>query len=272
MTNRRVVVVPSRAELVELVADKAIIRLRKTCRRRGHASVVLTGGSVGIDVLRAMSIHPERDSVPWEQVSVWWGDERFVPADHPDRNDGQAWEALLTLLPLRAENIHRFPAAGDSLTVGEAAEAFREILRSFGSDEDPWPSFDLAFAGIGPDAHVLSVFPGSAEAGAGEPDIRAVTHSPKPPAERLTFTIPLLNRADRVWIIASGAEKAAAVGLALADASPVDVPASAVAGRKSTKIFIDDEVASLVPSDLRERERFWSAEDERADYVPNALR
>jgi 6-phosphogluconolactonase len=119
---------------------------------------------------------------------------------------------------------------------------------------------------------VLSVFPGSAQAAISDEGVVAVENSPKPPPERVTMTLPLVNRSKRVWLIASGADKASAVGLALADAQPVEVPAAGLRGTHSTKVFIDSALASGVPAELVERERFWSADDERADYIPNALR
>ena len=272
MSEKRVIVAANRGELVELVADKFIIRVRKSAKRQGIAHIVLTGGSVASEVHQAVARHPERNSVDWSVVHVWWGDERFVPAGDPDRNDGQATSDMLAALPLSGSQVHRFPADNQGMSLHEAAAAYQAELAGCAGGDGPWPRFDLAFAGVGPDGHVLSVFPGLPEAAIGEETVVGVEDSPKPPPRRMTMSVPLINRSKRVWLIASGADKSAAVGLALANAHSREVPAAGLRGTHSTKVFIDAELASGVPHELVERERFWSADDERADYIPNALR
>jgi 6-phosphogluconolactonase len=272
MSDKRVVVAGSRAELADLVADKFVVRVRKLVRRQGHASILLTGGTIAQEVYRAIASHPARDTVDWSTVDFWWGDERFVPAGDPERNDHQAEQALLQVLSVPADRIHRMPSASDGVSVEEGAKSYADLLRARAGDGEEWPACDLAFVGMGADAHVLSVFPGSAEAQLITPGVVAVTDSPKPPPQRITLTIPLLNRSKRVWMVVAGADKAAALGLALANAQPAEVPASAVSGTQSTKVFIDAELAEALPAEFVTKQKFWSADDERADYVPNALR
>lgn len=271
MSDKRVVIAPTTSELAALVADKFVVRARKTLDRTGSFRVVLTGGGLGTEVLEAISRHPKVDQLNWSGVTVFWGDERFVEAGGAHRNDSAADRALLGGLGLSEKQLVRFPASDGALDVEAAAQQARATLLEHGRDGH-WPRFDLAFAGMGPDGHVLSVFPGSPVAMASDPDIQAVSDSPKPPPQRLTMTIPLLNRADRIWMVVSGADKAAALGLALADASVAEVPAAGLRGVKSTKIFTDAELAGLLPEELVRSETFWSADDERADYVPQALR
>ena len=272
MTDKRVVVAGSRAELADLVADKFVVRVRKLVRRQGAASIVLTGGTIAQEVYRAIAVHPGRDTVDWSTVDFWWGDERFVPAGDAERNDYQAEQALLDTLSVPAERIHRIPSATDGVSVEEGASTYADLLHARAGDGEEWPYFDLAFVGMGPDAHVLSVFPGSTQALSTTPAVVAVTDSPKPPPRRITLTIPLVNRSRRVWMVVAGADKAAALGLALANAQVAEVPASAVSGTQSTKVFIDTELADALPKEFVTRQKFWSAADERADYVPNALR
>jgi 6-phosphogluconolactonase len=272
VTEKRAVVAGSRAELAELVADKFVVRVRKCVKRQGVAHVVLTGGSVARDVHRAIAGHPDRPSVDWSAVHFWWGDERFLPVGDPERNEQQATNDMLEPLGVPPENIHRMPASRPDLTSEVAAEHYLADLAAFAAGGAHFPEFDIAFAGVGPDGHVLSVFPGLPQAHLDRETVVGVTDSPKPPPERITMSIPLLNRAKRVWLVASGADKAAAIGLALAGAHVSEVPAAGVSGTHSTKVFIDAQLAADVPDELVERQRFWSADDERADYVPNALR
>lgn len=271
MSEKRAVVAGSRAELAELVADKFVVRVRKCVKRQGSAHVVLTGGSVARDVHRAIAAHPERDSVDWSRVHFWWGDERYVPAGDSERNDQQAIEDFLDPLGVPAESIHRMPAHHPDVPPDRAADQYSAELAAHATTAG-FPDFDIAFAGVGPDGHVLSIFPGFPQASLDTQGVVGVVGSPKPPPERITMTIPLLNSATRVWMVASGADKAAAIGLALAGAHMSEVPAAGLSGRRSTKVFIDALLSADVPDDLVERQHFWSADDERADYVPNALR
>lgn len=271
MSTPRVVIAPTRDELAALVADKFMVRASKALARTGALRVVLTGGGLGTEVLRAIAAHPKRDELDWTKVTFFWGDERFVPRGDDDRNDRAAREALLDIVNVPEDHIVSFPASDDVDSVTEAATIARDALRRYGTD-DEWPTFDIAFAGMGPDGHVLSVFPGSDASRVNSPDVLAVSDSPKPPLERLTMSLALLNRSARVWIVTAGADKAAGLGLALAGASVVEVPASGLSGGHSTKIFTDAELAGLLPEELLRREQFWSADDERADYIPQALR
>ena len=272
MTEKRAVVAGSRSELAELVADKFVVRVRKCVKRQGIAHVVLTGGSVARDVHRAIAAHPNRASVDWSAVHFWWGDERYLPAGDPERNEQQATEDMLASLGVPDEVVHTMPAHDPNVTTDQAAEHYAAELAAYAAAGTDFPDFDIAFAGVGPDGHVLSVFPGFPQAHLDRETVAGVEDSPKPPPQRVTMSIPLLNRAKRVWLVASGADKAPAIGLALAGAHVSEVPAAGLSGTHSTKVFIDAELAADVPDELVERQRFWSADDERADYVPNALR
>ena len=271
MENRRVVVAADAQELADLVADKFLVRARKCIRRQGLFRVILAGGSIAQRVVDSIARHPAAAQLDWTCVDVWWGDERFVDYDSEERNDLLAITALAKL-GVSPEHIHRVPSPREATDVHQAAMHYAEHLRSIAAPGQEWPEFDLALVGMGPDAHVLSVFPGSAQASLSVPDVVGVLDSPKPPAQRVTLTIPLLNRAQRVWLVVSGQEKAAGLALALADAQTREVPAAGIRGVQSTKIFTDSALAELLPPELMAKERFWSAEDERADYVPRALR
>jgi 6-phosphogluconolactonase len=272
VTEKRAVVAGSRAELAELVADKFVVRVRKCVKRHGIAHVVLTGGSVARDVHRAIATHPDRASVDWSAVHFWWGDERYLPDGDPERNERQATEDMLEPLGVSPTTLHRMPARRSAVNLERAAEQYQAEMAAHAAEGESWPEFDIAFAGVGPDGHVLSVFPGVTQVGMDTEAVVGVEDSPKPPPQRITMTIPLLNRAKRVWLVASGADKAPAIGLALAGAHVSEVPAAGLSGTHSTKVFIDAELAAGVPEELVERQRFWSADDERADYIPNALR
>ena len=268
MSSKRVVVASSAEELYDLVADKFIVRSRKILSRTGSLRVILTGGATQEAVFQAIVRHQAASTLPWAQALFFLGDERFSPAGSGERNDEMAQEYLLRPLGVSDTQISSAPGPDTGLGVDDSAATYRQAMSPAGQ----WPAFDIALIGMGPDAHVLSVFPGSALAGASEPDIQPVTDSPKPPTQRVSMTIPLVNHTDRVWLVASGADKAGAVGLAMADAAIGEVPAAGLRGRRSTKVFIDQDVADFLPAQLIADERVWTASDERADYVPKALR
>lgn len=249
MADKQLVVTPDREALVTRVADRFIDYATEVLAEESQFRVVLTGGTVGIDTLQAIANHPKAGSVDWSRVRLWWGDERFVPADNPDRNDHQAQEVFLSRLPIPEGNIYRFPTA-DHGDVDEAARSYGQLMRSQADPGEEWPTFHVAFAGMGPDAHVLSVFPGSAQARVDVPDILAVSDSPKPPPQRLTMTIALLNLSRKVWIVAAGAEKSTALTLALSpETTTWDAPVAGLHGRDSTEIFVDRELADAIAAD-----------------------
>lgn len=251
-----VVVHPDATGLAEATAARLLVRLLDLQSLRSPVHVVLTGGTVGIATLRAVAASPVRDAVDWSGVHVWWGDERFVPANSPDRNERQAREALLDALPIPEENVHPMPAEGavldeDASAVAYAAELARFAPTSVVPGDAPAPAvpaFDILLLGVGPDGHIASLFPGhatlhdEARTVVGEPD------SPKPPPRRVSLTYPAIHAAREVWLVVAGEEKAAAVALALAGAPSDEVPAAGAHGTQRTLWLVDVPAASAIPS------------------------
>lgn len=214
--------------LAQAVADALLDRL-ETIQSSGRTPrVALTGGRIAADVYRRLV----PGAVDWTDVEFWWGDERFVPEGHADRNDQQARDAFLDRLGVPAHRIHAMPAHGCDLSMAAAADSYARDL----PDE-----FDLVLLGVGPDGHVASLFPGV------EPTDRLVVevfNSPKPPAQRITLTFAQLNRAAAVWFIAAGADKAEAVAAAQQQGSDSDIPARGVRGKDETIWWLDETAAS----------------------------
>ncbi|HEY9474067.1 MAG TPA: 6-phosphogluconolactonase, partial [Mycobacteriales bacterium] len=111
MSTTEMVVHSSAELLARAVAARLVTRMVDAQAAYGSASVVLTGGRTGTQVLRELRVAPARDAVDWRRVDVWWGDERFVLADDPRRNERQAREALLDHVPVDPVRVHRMPAA-----------------------------------------------------------------------------------------------------------------------------------------------------------------
>lgn len=232
-------VLESKDALIAHVADSAVALLNELASERERLDVCLTGGSVGIGVLAAIAQHPGAASLPLAKLHWWWGDERFVESTSDDRNELQARSALLDVLDIPAANIHELPASDSGLSIGEAAVAATAEL----TEADP---FVLTFLGVGPDAHIASLFPGHPGSRMSENGVIPVEGSPKPPAERLSLTFSALNASERIWLVVAGADKADAVAAALAGFSPETAPVSAVAGTKETLLFADASAASRI--------------------------
>jgi len=262
VSERRVRVYDDKAALASAVAARFIKRMRETLATKPEAHVVLTGGSMGEAVLAAVGADKGRDKVDWSRITFWWGDERYLPSGDPDRNETQSRRALLDSLGLPAERVKAFPAVGEHDSIADAAEAYAAELSAAAPEGATHPDFDLTFLGVGPDGHVASLFPDHEAVRDRTHVVLPETASPKPPPERLTLTLPVINSSERVWLVLAGADKAGALGLALADASPADVPVAGVRGRLRTVFFVDREAAAEVPENLLTRERFWTAAQE----------
>ncbi len=244
-----VVVHADRERLAQAVAARFLVRLLDAQAARGEATVVLTGGTIAAAVYWAVAASPARHAVDWSRVSFWWGDERFLPTGHPDRNETQAREALGDLFA--QARVYPMPASDgpDGDDPEAAAARYAEQLRAA---EHParLPHFDLLLLGVGEDGHVASVFPVQPAAYETRA-VCAVRGAPKPPPTRITLTLPTINTAEQVWLIASGAQKAGAVELALAGGGWVQVPAAGVRGVDRTLWLLDRAAASRLGPHIR---------------------
>ena len=253
MSETVVVVVPDADILASAVAARLVIKIIDAQAERGWAGVVLTGGRVAAKVLRSVKELPAADAVDWSRVDLWWGDERFLPAGHPDRNETQAREALLDALPLDPARVHAMPAAdgpdGDDAAAAAARYA-EELATSAKPGTARLPHFDVLLLGVGEDGHVASIFPEHPvyhETGT----VAAVHNSPKPPPTRISLTIPTIQTAEEVWLIAAGKDKAAPVGMAIEGAGPKQLPAAGAVGTERTLWLLDRAAAANVPPKAR---------------------
>jgi len=231
-----------------------VTRLVDVCAARGHASLVLTGGGIGTLVLTELAAAPARDAVDWRHLDMWWGDERFVPTGDPERNETGARQALLDHVDASPDRVHPMPGPdgpdGPDPEAAAARYAGWLLAASQPEDHSQVPSFDVLMLGIGPEGHVASLFPGMPALYEEQRTVVAVHGSPKPPPTRLTLTLPAITAAREVWILASGAEKAGAIRLALSGAGPVQVPAAGARGRQQTLFLLDRAAAAHVPAQL----------------------
>ena len=237
MSETVVVVVPDADILASAVAARLVVKIIDAQAVRGSAGVVLTGGRIAAKVLRSLKDLPAAGAIEWSRVDLWWGDERFLPAGDPDRNETQAREAVLDSLPLDAARVHAMPASDGP--DGDDAEA---AAARYAAEVDG-AHFDVLMLGVGEDGHVASLFPGNPARHATGSAV-AVHDSPKPPPTRISLTMPTIRTADEVWLIASGPDKAGPVGQAVAGAG--DLPAGSAKGTSRTFWLLDRESAAKV--------------------------
>lgn len=256
--SKRVIIKRDPDTLAEYVATRFVNRIIKRVAEGKRMHVCLTGGTMGGAVLRTAARDPRIAEIDWSLVHFWFGDERFVPRDSDDRNEKQAREAFLDGLDIPAANIHAVASSDEGLDLDAAAIAYADELAQFApsdrSETGPWPSFDICFLGVGPDAHIASLFPDRSEISVTDRATVPVRDSPKPPSDRVSLTRPVINSSKRVWMVIAGADKAAALGLALAGASYQSVPAAGAKGRRRTAFFVDESAADQVPPQLIDRE------------------
>ncbi|HEX6337048.1 MAG TPA: 6-phosphogluconolactonase [Jiangellaceae bacterium] len=237
--------------LAGAVAARLITRLVDVQAARGVASLVLTGGRVAAATLSAIADSPARAAIDWAKLDIWWGDERFLPSGDPERNETQARKALLDHVPVDPARVHPMPAADSGLEPEAAAEKYAAELARASHPEHygAVPMFDVLLLGVGPDAHVASLFP-EEPALYEERSVVAVRGAPKPPPTRISLTLPTIRSAVEVWLVVSGEDKAGAVRLALSGAGEVQVPAAGARGRQRTLWLLDRAAAAQLPPGL----------------------
>ncbi|GAA1752458.1 6-phosphogluconolactonase [Nostocoides vanveenii] len=234
----RVVVHPGKQALADGAAARLVLALQDVQTARETVHISATGGSMGSALWAAVAHSPLRDLVDWSHVHVWWGDERYLPAGDPDRNDTQNDAAGLAALGLPPQNVHRVAGPDTSASPEASALAYGEELRAAGSG-----AWDVMILGVGPDGHVASLFPGHPAQLSAEAIAVAVHDSPKPPPTRVSLTLECLARSQRVWFIVAGADKAEAVRNGLAGAAPEISTAAQVHGDAETLWLLDADAA-----------------------------
>ncbi|SOD98895.1 6-phosphogluconolactonase [Blastococcus haudaquaticus] len=237
--------------LARAVGEALVARLAAAQAVHGTASVVLTGGGIGTAVLQQvarLAAEPVRETVDWTAVDVWWGDERFVPADDDERNERGARRALLDVVGVPAGRVHAMPPSdGEFADPEDAAAWYAAELAAAAPEGHVLPRIDVLLLGMGPEGHVASIFPDS-PAVRDERPVVAVRDCPKPPPTRVSLGFAAINAAEEVWLLVSGEGKAPAVAEALAGAEPAQLPAAGVRGVRATRWLLDRAAARELPA------------------------
>lgn len=202
--NRQIEVLPSKAAIVERGLQLILDRVPTAIAQRGRFTLALSGGSTPKPLYEAIA----QQSLPWDKIHVFWGDERYVPSDHPDSNEGMARRAWLDQVPIPPENIHAMPTlAGDP--AADADRHNQDLMTFFQVPPGEFPSLDVVLLGMGDDGHTASLFPHTPALTVGD---RLVTVGNKDGQPRITFTAPFINHAATVLFLVAGADKQTALG------------------------------------------------------------
>lgn len=236
MDTPQIVLLDHPDALAQVAADQLAALITQIVARQGRCALALAGGGTPRAIYAALATH---DALPWDQLQVYFGDERCVPPDHDESNFRMAHEALLGPRALSPAQIFRMEGEREDRDAAAAdyAAALPERL-------------DIVLLGMGPDGHTASLFPGDA---ALDERARLVVpvFGPKPPPWRLTLTLPALERAAHLWVFALGASKADK--LAEVMTQPVDCKARPIQVALRGRWFLDADAAARLPAALHPR-------------------
>ena len=240
--TREFVVLPDANAVAAATADRLIAAGQSAIDDHGTFHLVLTGGSTPQLVCPLLVVPPRVLQLDWTKVEFFFGDERAVPARHPDSNYNTARQALLDYLPrVEPGQVHRM--IGEAADLEAAARAYQALInRIVPKGESGLPAFDLIWLGMGPDGHTASLFPGTEALNETE---RWVVPNwvPQLDAWRLTLTFPILNAAREVNVVAAGEEKAWAVRAVQAGAE--DLPPSGLVDAARTVWLVDQAAVTV---------------------------
>lgn len=236
---------PDSVQMVNAVAEHLVSFLREATAGRSKGDPVevgISGGFTTSDILPALL--PYMLDVDWSRVRFWWVDERFVPKGDKDRNNSAAISAVL-------QYFHGVRWVSMPADEGQGLEFAGEAFLSDWTKLMSGSPLDVVLLGMGPDAHVASLFPGDewTRLGTESPDVLVVADSPKPPAQRITLSMSVLHSARKIIVATAGAAKASAVKAVLGGADYVQFPASALITSESADrvhVYVDSEAASLL--------------------------
>ena len=218
--------------------------LIKATHLRGKALFSLSGGTTPIGVYKVLAQSPFRNSVPWNSVHFFWGDERCVPPEDAESNYRQAFDYLLSNIAVDPEKIHRIKG---ELSPKEAAIDYINVLAGFAHDDHPWPIFDVALMGMGEDGHTASLFPGLINAGEDvHPVIQVNASYQNRPANRVTLTPVVFNSSRNVMFLVAGEAKAEALQKALSEKIDLkNIPVQRIQPSKGNLIWHVDSNAAI---------------------------
>lgn len=234
----------SAEQLARATAELFVKAASESISTRGRFRVALSGGSTPRRIYRLLSTSMFSDRVDWSRTDIFWGDERYVPADDLDSNYRMTAEALLRHVPVPSANIHRVPTEINSPSA--AAAAYEDDIRQAFHDSTSVPQFDLVYLGLGANGHTASLFPHSAALNETSRLVLA-DFVAEVNTWRISMSAPLLNRGRAVAFLIQGQEKAEVLReVLLGPRDPERLPAQLIAPVGKLLWMVDEAAAALV--------------------------
>jgi 6-phosphogluconolactonase len=248
VANRKVELFANGMEIARRAADEVVRIASEAAAARGAFTIALSGGSTPKVLYALLAGNPAlRNSLPWDKMKVFFGDERHVGPGHADSNFQMASDAILSKVPLQPKQIHRIKGEYPD-TAQAAVEYEATIQREFGLNSGEFPRFDLVLLGMGSEGHTLSLFPGTK---ALHETQRIVTRNwvGKLYTERITLTAPAANNAANIIFMIAGADKACALKAVLEGPhEPEQLPAQMIQPSNGKLSWLADQAAGSMLS------------------------
>ena len=243
--NSEIRILPDANAVAQTAADEFVKLAREAIQRKGTFMVALSGGSTPKMLYSLLADRTQKHTgpeIPWAQIHLFWGDERHVPPDHADSNYRMANEAMISKIPIPAQNVHRVQAENNDATAA-AADYDETLVKVFNLSDKQLPRFDLILLGMGPDGHTASLFPGSS--GVQELSNRVIPNwVQKFNSLRITFTRPVLNNAAEVLLLVCGSDKAPALSEVMGAGDPNTYPVKYVQPTDGKLMWLLDRAAA----------------------------
>ena len=248
MASRTVELFANGMEIARRAAADVVHIAGDAVAAHGAFTIALSGGSTPKVLYALLAEHPSlRNSLPWDKMKVFFGDERHVGPGHADSNFQMATDAMLSKVPLRPDQVHRIK--GEYPDTAQAAAEYEEVIRrEFGLQAGTFPRFDLILLGMGSEGHTLSLFPGTKALNETQ---RIVTSNwvGKLCADRVTLTAPAANNAANVIFMITGADKACALKSVLGGPlEPEQLPAQMIQPANGNVSWLVDQAAGSLLS------------------------
>ena len=221
-------------------ADIFVGAAKQAIETQRRFTAALSGGSTPAKLYRLLASASYRNSIEWDKIFLFWGDERCVPPDDPGSNYFQANETLLTHVPIPTENILRIKG---ELEPAEASMDYARTLKAHADSDLDWPRFDLVLLGMGEDGHTASLFP-SPEVDSNSPTLAVTTHYQSRPADRVTLTPLVFNHARNIFFLVTGENKSLTLSRVVnGEFEPKLFPAQRIQPIDGKIIWLVDEAA-----------------------------
>jgi 6-phosphogluconolactonase len=237
--NQNVEVLADRSALIARAKEIVIERIHQAIAVNDRCAIALSGGSTPKSLYAALAT----ESLPWSKIHVFWGDERYVAATHQDSNQLMARQAWFDKIEIPASNIHPMNTTGANPQ--QDAEQYEAELRDFFQQSQGFPSFDLILLGMGDDGHTASLFPHTDALSVRD---RLITVGNKDGQPRLTFSVPLINQANYVLFMVTGASKCSALKQVFAtQGDEAEYPSRLIQPQGKLLWLLDREAAAGLP-------------------------